>query len=60
MRFAKYVCLCLIVPLGAQEELIETDAAEERAEFTLLQISERVRGHSELIQAQKQIGRAHV
>lgn len=53
MRFAKYVCLCLIVPLGAQEELIETDAAEERAEFTLLQISERVRGHSELIQAQK-------
>jgi len=53
MRFAKYFCLCLIVPLGAQEELIETDAAEERAEFTLLQISERVRGHSELIQAQK-------
>lgn len=53
MRFAKYFCLCLIVPLGAQEELIETEAAEERAEFTLLQISERVRGHSELIQAQK-------
>jgi Outer membrane efflux protein len=54
MRFAKYLCILLIAPIGAAEdELIETEGAEERAEFTLLQISERVRGHSELIQAQR-------
>jgi outer membrane protein TolC len=54
MRFAKILSIVLIIPLGAAEdELIETEAGEERTEFTLLQISERVRGHSELIQAQK-------
>lgn len=54
MRLAKILCIFLIAPIGASEdELIETEAAEERTEFTLQQISERVRGHSELISAQK-------
>ncbi len=41
------------VAAAAEEELIETENAERRDEFTLLQISERVRNHSELILAHR-------
>ena len=54
MRYIRFLFLLLVVPTAfAEEELIETEDAEKRDEFTLLQISERVRDHSELIQAQK-------
>lgn len=54
MKLGRYICILLIAPLGAaEEEIIETEEAEDRAEYSLLQISERVRSHSELIQAQK-------
>lgn len=50
----KFVCALAVLPVGATEEgLIEAAASEERAEFTLAQISERVRENSELIQAQR-------
>jgi|GEM_PF-3508995 len=54
MRLLRLLLILTIAPLAAaEEELIETEDAESRDEFTLLQISERVRNHSELISAQK-------
>ncbi|MFO1471724.1 MAG: TolC family protein [Turneriella sp.] len=54
MRLLRLFLILAIAPVAAaEEELIETDAAESRDEFTLLQISERVRNHSELIIAHK-------
>lgn len=54
MKFLRLFLVLAIAPVAAaEEELIETDSAERRDEFTLLQISERVRNHSELIIAHK-------
>lgn len=54
MRFVKYLCIFALFPIGAaEEEVIQPETSDERTEFSLLQISERVRSNSELIQAQK-------
>lgn len=54
MKLLRLFLVLVIAPVAAaEEELIETDSAERRDEFTLLQISERVRNHSELIIAHK-------
>ena len=54
MKRLRLLLILAIAPVAAaEEELIETENAERRDEFTLLQISERVRNHSELIIAQK-------
>lgn len=54
MRLLRLLLILAIAPVAAaEEELIETDSAESRDQFTLLQISERVRNHSELIIAHK-------
>lgn len=54
MKLLRLLLVLAIAPVSAaEEELIETESAESRDEFTLLQISERVRNHSELILAHK-------
>ena len=55
MRFNKILIFFLVVPLATvqSEELIETEEPEDRTEFTLEQITTRVRTHSELVAAQK-------
>lgn len=54
MRWMRFLCVFALLPVGAaEEELIEAEESQGRSEFTLLQISERVREHSELVQAQK-------
>lgn len=54
MRLLRLILVLAIAPVAAaEEELIETENAERRDEFTLLQISERVRNHSELIFAHR-------
>lgn len=54
MKFLRLLIVLAIAPVASTEEaMIETENAERRDEFTLLQISERVRDHSELISAQK-------
>jgi outer membrane protein, heavy metal efflux system len=53
MRHFGLVCLLAAFPLAAEEAIIETEESENRDEYTLLEISQRVRSHSELIQAQK-------
>lgn len=54
MKLFRLVLALAIAPIAAaEEELIETENAEKRDEFTLVQISERVRNHSELILAHR-------